>query len=844
MNPTQAGKCVDAARARRTATILLLAAGVPLMVGAQSFTGENLDPARNPASLHRPAHAPLAEQYIWTANDAAALRPDHAKFSYRDRDRKTEPHAFRVSFDLNRLPAAATIYIAGPRSAKAFINGMPVLDEEADANSPLGTHVFRAGVLSALRIGRNVLAIEAVRGRGVVAASDSPVVQQLAYGETLVVKVLPAKLGMEASPLAMTNQGWRSVDALPEGWQSPSFDDQAWPAVQTLGAVESNPEFFQWNIDAGMYDWPGYLGMSPYLRTYSLPVAGVSHRADGAGGMTHVEALTNSSSRERFAVQLPAKAMAVHDAPTVMLDFGREVAGRLLIESNCDCEAQVLVSYGESESEALSGGHYLGTNLLRIPPLGTARGPKSGFRYAWLRFVGGAPKTSFRSIRLEGIAYPVEYKGLFESSDKLLNRIWKTAAHTAHLCMQDGIWDAPKRDRGWWVGDLDVSGPVISDVFADHALLDETLTRLIPPAGQHVNGIPGYSALWITTLAGLYRRDGDKAALEKRHAGLLSLLERMDEELDGSGHFLNKSHRWLFVDWAPGLFAYTDEAREGTEFEFVRGYREGAWLLREMGDTAAAVKYQSHAETLASESRIQFEAANGAFGNGWQLNAMAVLAGVADESDYANVWEQSLHAVVNGESQEQTISPYFNAYLLQAMARMGRRREALDWLRQYWGGMLAEGATSFWEAYDLRWPKQDPHQSLQADGVTGYFVSLAHGWSSGPAAWLMEEVLGIHAATPGFRKAIIRPDLLGLDWVKGQVLSPRGAIRVEMRREPEMTIDLTLPPGVEAAVLVPLARPEMQVLVNGKVIASSPVENGTRASIQLGNPGHYRVTSR
>jgi hypothetical protein len=38
--------------------------------------------------------------------------------------------------------------------------------------------------------------------------------------------------------------------------------------------------------------------------------------------MTHVEALTNSSSRERFAVQLPAKAMAVHDAPTVMLDFG------------------------------------------------------------------------------------------------------------------------------------------------------------------------------------------------------------------------------------------------------------------------------------------------------------------------------------------------------------------------------------------------------------------------------------------------------------------------------------------------------------------------------------------
>ena len=188
-------------------------------------------------------------------------------------------------------------------------------------------------------------------------------------------------------------------------------------------------------------------------------------------------------------------------------------------------------------------------------------------------------------------------------------------------------------------------------------------------------------------------------------------------------------------------------------------------------------------------------------------------------------------------------APYFNAYLLQAMARMGRRREALDWMRQYWGGMLAEGATSFWEAYDLGWSKQDPHLSLQADGVTGYFVSLAHGWSSGPAAWLMEEVLGIHAAAPGFRKTIVRPDLLGLDRAKGQVPAPQGPIRVEMRRAPEMTIDLNLPPGVEVTLLAPLAHPGAIVLVNGGPVASKPAEQGARASIVLRKPGHYKITS-
>jgi hypothetical protein len=183
-------------------------------------------------------------------------------------------------------------------------------------------------------------------------------------------------------------------------------------------------------------------------------------------------------------------------------------------------------------------------------------------------------------------------------------------------------------------------------------------------------------------------------------------------------------------------------------------------------------------------------------------------------------------------------------YLLQAMERMGHRREALDWMRAYWGGMLDEGATSFWEAYDLRWPKDDPHRSLQADGVTGYFVSMAHGWSSGPAAWLMEEVLGIHVTAPGFRKATVRPDLMGLDWARGKVPTPQGAIAVEMRRAAGSTVEVSIPAGVVATVLAPLARPGAHVLVNGARVESEPVEMGARAAVVLNRPGHYTITSR
>jgi hypothetical protein len=49
--------------------------------------------------------------------------------------------------------------------------------------------------------------------------------------------------------------------------------------------------------------------------------------------------------------------------------------------------------------------------------------------------------------------------------------------------------------------------------------------------------------------------------------------------------------------------------------------------------------------------------------------------------------------------------------VLGAMTWLGYPRSALDWMRTYWGGMLAEGAISFWESYDLGWPKDTPHLS-------------------------------------------------------------------------------------------------------------------------------------
>jgi hypothetical protein len=810
----------------------------------------SLDPTRNLATPQPPPRTPLPEQYIWTANDVTARRTDRSKYPWNRPDLRIAPHFFRVHFNVKALPHRATIYIAGPREAHVYLNGHLLNDFYSNIDAPIGFHVFHADAAKPLHRGDNVLAIQVIRGRGIVAGVGPIATQQLAYGEILVAKLIPAAFGVDAPALVFTDTAWKSSSTFTEHWSEPSFNDSSWEPADSLGPIESNADFFQWSADAGMYGWPGYMGMSSSLRTYSLSAGAVTHVFTGRSSFAHLETLTSNSSNVPFTVTIkqPEDGQTDAEAPSLLLDFGREVSGRLLVESASSQDATLSIAYGESELEAMAtglspgqqGGNYLGTNLLEVPANGIARGPKSGFRYVRIRFLRSAPVTAFKSIRLEGIYYPTEYKGSFESSDLVLNRIWETGAYTAHLCMQDGIWDAPKRDRGRWVGDMDVEGRVISTVFGDVRLVEETLRALVPDKGGHVNGIPGYSALWVTSLFNFYSHAGDKAFVASQRDALLHILAAMDASLDSTGLFTNPKHQWLFVDWAPGLYGYTSEAIIGTNLQYVIAYNRASLLFHMLGDQPNADKYWEQSGRVLAVTRSRFRDHDApTYGTTWQLNALALRAFENDSNAASILWSRILSHVKQDSPTDPVISPYFNLTVLDAMSIVNHDREALDWLRTYWGGMLAEGATSFWESYDLRWPKTNPHLSLQADGTSGYFVSLAHGWSSGPTAWLSENVLGVREPLDGYRSVVIAPHLSGLDWVRGTVPTPQGVIAISVDKQKGVSLDL--PPGIEKAfVILPMERQGEHLYLNGTLIADDPMLTAHLALVT--EPGHYEIT--
>ncbi len=799
----------------------------PLALTAQNnFQPGQLDPTRNVASP-QPAdqgHAALPEQYIWSANRRS-----------KDQIEKDSPIYFRATFQVKGVPQHATLYVAGPEASSAYLDGKLVDKVQDNPASPLKMPVFTTDVGGKLHTGKNVLALK-ITPRG--------------DDDRLVVKIVPATAGLDAPALLISSPLWKSSLSADTGWQNAGFDDTSWSPVDAMGPIESSIDFLQANDDAGLYRWPGYLGVSRFMDRITLPVRSVEQVFTGRSNYLNLDALTHPSTAagaKEFTVQLPSTNVPEQQAPSLLLDFGKEVSGRVMFVSGSNHPMQITLQYGESRGEALNGP-YLGVDPLTILPHATAYGPKSAFRYAKVRFVGGGPTLRFQSIALDDIYYPVKYQGSFESSDPLLNQIWEVGAYTEHLCMQDDIWDATKRDRARWAGDLDVSGRGIEDIFDDRFLMQETMTNLLPaaPVKEHVNHISGYSAWWINVLTQYYLHTGSKEYLQTVHERLVQLLNYMDTDVDAKNMFADSTHTWDFVDWSPDLNGNTAEARRATQFEFYLAYRDAAFLLRELGDTANADHFDQRAALLKDASqKYLLDSSNNTFGPRWQTNAAAVFTGVADPSQYEPIWDNVLSSVANTKYTALVMTPYYNYYIISAMAQTGHRAEALAWIRQYWGGMIAEGATSFWEGYYPSWPKNNFHASLQADDGTGYFVSLAHGWSTGPTPFLMEQILGIQPTAGGFSQVTIRPDLAGLAWAKGAEPTPHGLLKVDLRASPTPQTIVDLPADEVATVLIPVQHAGQGVLVNGKAATDvKPAEGGTRATVVLRSPGHYTLEAK
>jgi hypothetical protein len=206
-----------------------------------------------------------------------------------------------------------------------------------------------------------------------------------------------------------------------------------------------------------------------------------------------------------------------------------------------------------------------------------------------------------------------------------------------------------------------------------------------------------------------------------------------------------------------------------------------------LSDELSAYKYRTLAERLKAQIKELFwdkdaHAYLHAIENGEinkQItkfpNMFAIIYGLSDENER----EQIMQQVMLNPSVDPITTPYMRFYELEALCMMGQQAKALPEMKAYWGGMLREGATSFWEKYV---PSETGIQHLAMYGRP-YGKSLCHAWGASPIYIIGKYFLGIRPVTPGYKTYEVRPTLGGLEWMEGEVPTPFGRISIKMDRQ-------------------------------------------------------------
>lgn len=745
-------------------------------------------------------------QWIWAANTA---------------NRQTI--CARAVVNLDRLPGMAQMSITADNFFALYVNGQ-LVDQSLPnpQNDSVWKTVHRPVITTFLSPGPNVIAVVATNVDGPAG--------------------LIARLDADGQALLLSDASWKvSTDPnLPADWDTTNYSDASWSNAAVIADLGGGP----WQT--GLVGWPNYDPTAAYLAHLSLQPASVEV-LPGVGSVNGVDTLTGTNP----------VALAVEPAPagttnpiTLVLDFGREVAGRMQVTGPAG--AQVQVTTGESREEAMVAG-WAPPTLLTLVSGVPQHTSYLGFRYVKLAFFGNAPYT-ITNLAADLKYYPVEYKGSFDCSDPLLTQIWYAGAYTAHLCMQEDVFDGVKRDRLLWGGDLQVSGNVINDVFADTFLMEKDLTALRAgiqggqpdtslPQGE-INSIPGYSAAWFCTLADFYRHLGDQTYLNANHDLILSLLKYEQTDFDSRNIYTNPHNAWDFTDWSADLSCYspngnTDSAaaQAGTDMFIIRGVREAVFLLNAMGDTTNAALYSAWADTLTAAARQYLLDANtGTYTSRRQLNIMAVLSGVATTNQFPVIYNSVLRAGTPDWSNDMT--PYYASFLLDAYSDTGHTEDGLNLARGLWGNMLAQGATTFWERYSPNWRWAGPDLTLSPAGGD-YEMSLCHAWSSGVTSWLTEQVLGVRPTLGGFQTAKLVPNLGDLQWAEGTVPTPNGNLTVRVTANGAgQTASVEIPAGTT----LDIGLTGQSVTVDGAAATSTRLADG-RVYVELAGPGRHELAS-
>lgn len=520
------------------------------------------------------------------------------------------------------------------------------------------------------------------------------------------------------------------------------------------------------------------------VKEYFAPVRVLAYE-----GVTGAGELCGACGEKPQASLYPAEHMlSVKGKGFVLFDFGREYHGGVRLVSFL-ARGKVRIRFGESASEACASigekgagnDHALRDFSVELVSFSDTEYGCTGYRFVRLDF-GEDAEVALTGVFGSNLFREIEALGSFVCDDEEVNEIWSTAARTLHLNLQNMLWDGIKRDRLVWVGDMYPEMLTLTDLYGRDGCVEEALEFVRKNTrSRWMNGIPSYSAWWVLNALEYGARTGDFGYAAAHTEEIRDILREFLSCAREGALCLGEEEMSCYFDWPTHG---TPDARAGVHA-----------LVRLAATRAREILPGLGADPSEAEKLLRALSETPAKSDFKQVTAMQYLAGMAPES-------AGKRLVSGGARGMSSFQSYF---ILKAAAETAGVKEAFGMMKEFFGGMLKLGATTFWEDFDIEWMDACPIDRLPASGekdvhgdygkfcYQGFRHSLCHGWASGVLPFLTECVAGVRRM--GVHAAVLRPDLCGLKYLRAKVPLADGILEFEC--ESGRTRVLSAPRGTD-----------------------------------------------
>lgn len=730
----------------------------------------------------------------WIARPIALPSPDAV----------ARPGMFRRAFGLDRRVRRALLHYTALGVVEMSVNGRPVDDTVL---APGWTSYRQrltfetADVTASLLAGENVLAARLAGGW---------------WTEEYHVLTAPKRhYGDQPRLLAQLElryeDGGHEIIATDDGWGAladPALTDSGIYAGERFDARYSDEAWQRPGFDASSWDAADALDEDIPLPTprMSAPVRRIETR----------------------------RVEQVLDAPSggVILDFGQNLVGRLRLRVRGERGTVLTIRH----AEVLDDGDLALRPLRRAAAtdeyvlagdgeeMWEPRFTFHGFRYARIEGWPGA----FDPADVEAVVLHTDMRrtGWFDSSDALLNRFHENVVWTMRGNYLAVPMDCPQRDeRLGWTGDTQLFAPTAAFLFdtegfflswlRDLALEQRENDGIVPLFAPNV--VPGFAsrgpiAAWGDAIAIipelLAQRSGDTALLEEFLPSMVAWLDRVHDALDEDGLWTagRQLGDWLDPNAPPNAPARgrTDSEIVATAY-FVHTSRLVARIAAERGEDAVAERLAAASERSRRAYLDTYVSPRGRMMCDTQsAYAITIALDLADDAALRDRLGDRLASVVRRDGYHIATGLVGTSMIARALSSTGHADAAARLLFQTeapsWLFPVTVGATTVWERWD----------GLRPDGTLnpGAMVSFNHVALGSVAAWLHEDVVGIRAVEPGYRRSRIEPLILpGLEHAEAEHLTPYGPLRVRWeRRQGEVVLTAQVPPNTTADVVLPDGR--------------------------------------